>query len=231
MNRRDFVRVCSVGAGFPLTAQASAAAPTVARTYGRARLHDASGAPLRASSLVMLRNYVFFYPFQATPCFLLNLGKPLAPAQIKTSGQEYAWPGGVGANRSLVAYSAICSHQFTYPTRDISFISFRAGKSGANRHADVIHCCSEHSQYDPANGARVLAGPAPRPLAAIMLEHDAKTDGLYATGTIGSEVFDDFFRKYEFKLAMELGGNARKEIGDNCRVTELDNYCRQQVRC
>ena len=64
-----------------------------------------------------------------------------------------------------------------------------------------------------------------------MLEHDPKTDGLYATGTLGVETFDDFFRKYEFKLAMEHGGRARSPIGDTCRVTELDNYCRQQVRC
>lgn len=231
MNRREFVRICGAGTGLTLTFDALAAAPTSQKDYGRARLLDAGGTPLRAGSLVAQRNYVFFYPFQATPCFLLNLGKPAPPAQIPVSGDTYAWPGGVGSARAVVAYSAICSHQLTYPTREISFISFRTAKTGANRHADVIHCCSEHSQYDPAYGARVLAGPAPRPLAAVILEHDPKTDGLYATGILGSETFDDFFRKYEFKLAMEHGGRARTPIGEACRVSELDNYCRQQVRC
>jgi len=42
----------------------------------------------------------------------------------------------------------------------------------------VIHCCSEHSQYDPAEGARVVAGPAPQPLAAILLDHDPASDAL-----------------------------------------------------
>ena len=231
MNRREFVRICTAGTGLAVTLDAHTAAPTSYKRYERARLFDAGGMPLRARTLVAQRNYVFFYPFQATPCFLLNLGKPALPTQTPTKGDTHAWPGGVGPERSVVAYSAICSHQLTYPTREISFISFRTGKTGANRHADVIHCCSEHSQYDPAQGARVLAGPAPRPLAAVMLEHDAKTDGLYATGILGSETFDDFFRKYEFKLAMEHGGRARTPIGDACRVTELDNYCRQQVRC
>lgn len=231
MNRREFVRICTAGTGLAITHDAHTAAPTSYKRYERARLLDAGGTPLRARTLVAQRNYVFFYPFQATPCFLLNLGKPALPTQTAATGDAHAWPGGVGPERSVVAYSAICSHQLTYPTREISFISFRTGKTGANRHADVIHCCSEHSQYDPAQGARVLAGPAPRPLAAVMLEHDAKTDGLYATGILGSETFDEFFRKYEFRLAMEHGGRARTPIGDACRVTELDNYCRQQVRC
>ena len=103
MNRRDFVRVCSAGAGFSLVTEALAATASVIKSYRRARLYDASGAPLRAASLTIQRNYVFFYRFQATPCFLLNLGKAVPPAQIKTSGQEYAWPGGGGARRSLVA--------------------------------------------------------------------------------------------------------------------------------
>ena len=231
MDRRDFIRACTAGAGVAISTETLAAGPVSPKSYARVRLLDAAGAPLRASALARHRNYVFFYPFQGTPCFLLNLGRAVAPAAIRDNGENYAWPGGVGAARALVAYSAICSHQLTYPTRDISFISFRAGKSGANKHADVIHCCSEHSQYDPAQGARVVAGPAPRPLAAILLEHDPGTDALYAIGTLGTDVFNDFFRKYEFKLAMELGGHATKESGEDCRVTELDNYCRQQVRC
>lgn len=77
MNRRDFVRICSANAGFSLISDAIAAAPSVVRAYGRARLYDAAGAPLRSASLAIQRNYVFFYPFQATPCFLLNLGKPV----------------------------------------------------------------------------------------------------------------------------------------------------------
>jgi ABC-type glycerol-3-phosphate transport system substrate-binding protein len=69
----------------------------------------------------------------------------------------------------------------------------------------VIHCCADHSVYDPASGARVLAGPAPQPLAAVLLDYDPATDELTALGTVGAEQFDAFFKKYEFKLAMEHG--------------------------
>ena len=230
MERRDFIRICagSMGAGLA----ANHAGPATAQQFPRARLTLGDGAPVKAAALAALRNYVFFYPFRTTPCFLLNLGRLVKPRAIKTAGiPEYEWPGGAGAARSVVSYSAICSHRLTYPTRDISFISFRAGKSPVNRFGDVIHCCSDHSQYDPAEGARVLAGPAPRPLAAILLEHDPQSDSLTATGTLGTDVFNEFFRKYEFKLALESGGRARQTTGETCVVTELDHYCRQQVKC
>ncbi|MGH6630158.1 MAG: (2Fe-2S)-binding protein, partial [Burkholderiales bacterium] len=128
------------------------------------------------------------------------------------------------------AYSAICAHQLAYPTRDISFISFRTEKSARNRLGNVIHCCAEHSQYDPAEGARVLAGPAPQPLAAILLEHNPKTDELAAVGTLGGEMFNQFFAKYGQKLALE-GAAMRVPADATCVVHELENYCRQQVKC
>jgi len=94
----------------------------------------------------------------------------------------------------------------------------------------VIHCCAEHSQYDPAEGARVLAGPAPQPLAAILLDYDPGSDELTAVGTLGGEMFNQFFAKYEMKLTLE-GAATRAPAAANCAVTELENYCRQQVKC
>jgi arsenite oxidase small subunit len=231
MERRDFIRFCAASA-------AAGTAPVLAadaqpRRYAKSKLVDEKGRPLLAKAIPANRNLIFHYPFASTPCFLLNLGKPAKPsAQLKTAdNQPYEWHGGVGAEHSVVAYSAICAHKLTYPTRDISFISYRAGKSAANKFSSVIHCCSEHSQYDPAEGARVVAGPAPQPLAAILLEHDAQSDELYAVGTLGGELFNEFFSKYEFKLAMEHGGAAHRATGDSCIVHPLENYCRQQVQC
>ena len=154
-------------------------------------------------------------------------------ALLKTADDRpYEWHGGVGAQRSIVAYSAICAHKLSYPTRDITFISFRAEKTRGNRHANVIHCCSEHSQYDPAEGARVLAGPAPQPLAAILLEHDAKNDALYAIGTLGGEMFNAFFDKYDFRLAIDYGSSqTRRRATGRTAVKELEQFCKQQVRC
>jgi len=231
MERRAFIKFCAAAAA--ASGGQAAAADARPRYYQKAKLVDENGAALRAGSVPANRNLIFHYPYASTPCFLLNLGRPAkASAHLKTvDDRSYEWTGGVGSRHSLVAYSAICAHKLTYPTRDISFISYRAEKSARNRFAAVIHCCSEHSQYDPAEGAKVLAGPAPQPLAAILLEHDRKDDGLYAVGTLGGELFNEFFSKYEFRLALDHGGHARTIVESRCMVSELAQYCRQQVKC
>jgi Rieske Fe-S protein len=230
MQRREFVKLCAASAA--ALASPGVQADARPRLYAKAKLVDEKGAPLRASDVPADRNLIFHYPYAGTPCFLLNLGRAVrAQALLKTADQTpYEWSGGVGPQRSIVAYSAICAHKLTYPTRDISFISYRAEKSAGNRFSSVIHCCSEHSQYDPAEGARVVAGPAPQPLAAILLDYDARTDELAAVGTLGGEMFDEFFRKFAFRLQLE-GGNAHTAVSGTCVVRALENYCRQQVKC
>jgi len=231
MHRRNFVFACAASAlAASLRPAPADAAP---RLYARARLVGPDGKPLRARAVPTNRNFIFHYPYAGTPCFLLNLGKPTkASAELRTAGaQSYHWPGGVGAGHSIVAYSAICAHRLTYPTREISFISYRSEKSAGSSFSRVIHCCSEHSQYDPAEGARVLAGPAPQPLAAILLDYDPASDGLFAVGTLGGEVFNEFFSKYEFRLSLEYGSKARAAVEGSCMVSELEQYCRQQVKC
>lgn len=232
MQRREFIRICAATAT-AAAAPALSAADAVPQLYARARLVDAGGRPLRAAAIPAQRNLIFHYPYSTTPCFLLNLGRPAkASARLKTADRrDYEWKGGVGRDRAVVAYSAICAHQLAYPTKDISFISFRSEASARNRLANVIHCCAEHSQYDPADGARVLAGPAPQPLAAILLEHDAASDELSAVGTLGGEMFNQFFAKYEMKLALENGGSVKRAVAGSAVVTELEQYCRQQVKC
>ena len=216
----------------PTPANANALSP---RFYTKSRLQDESGQPLRASQLTVGRNYIFHYPFEGTPCFLINLGQATgAKVTLKTeNGSTYEWPGGVGVQRGIVAYSAICSHRLTYPTRQISFISYRDRTSASPiSRPNTIHCCSEHSQYDPSAGARVLNGPAPQPLSAILLEYEPASDGLYALGTLGGEVFNQFFEKYELRLELDYGsGRARQRVGAETPVTELANFCKQQVRC
>ncbi len=231
MQRRDFVKFCAASAA-ATGAPVAVAADATPSFYTRARLVGGNGVALKAAALPVDRNLIFHYPFSTTPCFLLNLGRPAkASARLATADRRsYEWKGGVGPKRSIVAYSAICAHQLAYPTREITFISYRTEKSARNRLGNVIHCCAEHSQYDPAEGARVLAGPAPQPLAAILLEHDPRSDELTAVGTLGGEMFNQFFAKYDHKLALE-GVAARAPAAATSEVHELENYCRQQVKC
>jgi arsenite oxidase small subunit len=234
MERRRFLESCAVVTGAAsLGALEGALANATPRPYPRARLVDAKGAPLKARALAADTNYVFHYPYASTPCFLLNLGRPPTAASTLTreDGTRYAWDGGVGPAKSIVAFSAICAHKLAYPAREVSFIRYQAAKS-ATADARVIHCCADHSVYDPAGGARVVSGPAPQPLAAIVLDYDAAADELWAVGTLGAEQFDAFFRKYEFKLAMEYGdGKARAPTGDWTVVRELAEFCRNTIQC
>ena len=202
------------------------------KPYTKALLVDEQGRPLKASTLKPRTNYVFHYPFEATPAFLLDLGRAAEPQTLKTKSRDsYAWPGGVGPRRSIVAFSAICAHQLVYPTRDVSFISFRPTKSQKGLRDDLIHCCAEHSQYDPAKGAQVLSGPAEQPLCAVLLTHDPGSDTLTAHATLGGELFNEFFRKYEAKRSFEGGARAVNPVGKEAVVRELDRFCRNTIQC
>jgi arsenite oxidase small subunit len=234
MQRRDFIGACAATCALR-THDLLAANDLKPRLYARVQLTDEAGRPLKTSSLVAGRNYIFHYPFETTPCFLLNLGKPtVRDVQLKTEdGSIYQWAGGVGPNRAIVGYSAICAHRMSYPTPQISFISYREKSTASGvMKPNTIHCCSEHSEYDPAAGAKVLSGPAPQPLAAILLEHDAKSDALYAVGTLGGEMFNAFFDKYDFRLAIDYGSShTRKRATASAAVRELEQFCKQRVRC
>ncbi len=222
---------CAIG-----THETLAAKDLSPRRYSRVQLTDGRGQPLKAANLVAGRNYIFHYPFESTPCFLLNLGKPTTrDVMLKTEdGSDYQWTGGVGPRNAIVSYSAICAHRMSYPTPQISFIAYREKSTapGSGMRPNTIHCCSEHSEYDPAAGGKVLGGPAPQPLSAILLEYDARTDGLHATGTLGGEMFNAFFDKYEFRLAIDYGSNrTRQQVTGRTTVIDLQQFCKQQVRC
>lgn len=238
MQRRNFLIGCAAAAAaadpVALARQAHAARNDAEpRTYPRARLVQPDGEPLKASTITPRTALLFLYPFVGTPAFLIDLARPTRRSvPLSTEDREaYTWDGGVGPRRSIVAFSAICAHRMAYPTREITFINYRDEPSAVTRRAQVIHCCSEHSEYDPAEGARVLAGPARQPLAAIVLEYDADHDALHAVGTRGGELFDAFFEHFSMKLALEHGGREQQLVGDSTTVVPVERYCRQLMRC
>jgi len=234
MERRKFLRTCALaGSAVAFVARESAWADAAPRYYAKTRLVDIHGNLIRVGALAEDTNFVFNYPYASTPCFLLKLARSAVAANDlrREDGATYAWQGGVGPGRNLVAFSAICAHKLAYPTRDVSFIRFQKDRSATSA-GNVIHCCADHSVYDPAAGARVVAGPAPQPLAAIVLAHDHARDELYALGTIGPEQFDAFFVKYDVRLSLEYGSNrGRTPVAETAVVRELENYCKTTIRC
>ncbi len=255
MQRRRFIQLCVVsagggaGCGASMNARGDAQTPSLAgnalpakktgvvakvKHYARVKLVDADGKPIRAKSLKANHNYVFNYPFESTPCFLLNLRRVTKNSVelVTEQGESYVWPGGVGPKQAIVAYSAICAHRLAYPSPQVSFISFRDKPSPLSPNGNIIGCCADKSVYDPSNGARVVGGPAPQPLATILLEHDAKTDEIFVTGTFGGEKFDEFFKKYAFKLSLEYGGaRASQPVTGTATVRDLAAHSAQTVQC
>ncbi len=200
------------------------------KPYDPSLLVNEFGDPIKASQLAVAEPYVFNYPFQGTPAFLIRLNQPVKASRLKTeSGQTYESLSGVGPSQTIVAFSAICAHKMMYPTPNISFIGLRKGVGREPQ--TVIHCCGDDSRYDPAQGAQVIGGPAPQPLACVVLRHDSKQDTLRAVGTLGGEMFKAFFEKYEVKLSIDNGPRAKHLCNSTTVCKELKRYSRQLQGC
>ena len=65
----------------------------------------------------------------------------------------------------------------------------------------------------------------------MLLSHDPKADTLTAYATLGGELFDDFFRKYEMKLSLEVGAKAKSAVKGQSIVRELEKFCRNPIQC
>jgi arsenite oxidase small subunit len=177
MRRRGFLG-CGAVAGVALfrgtwPLPAAGAVEAQMQRGPRVQLVLDGGAALRASRLVPERDYVLLYPFEGTPCFLLDLGRPVPAAEVTLrDGGRYAWPGGVGRGRSIVAYAAICPHTYTHPTREAAMIHYFPADQPATvaGRGGIITCCVHGSAFDPARGAVPLQPPAELPLAAVLLE-------------------------------------------------------------
>jgi arsenite oxidase small subunit len=242
ISRRRFMKLCATSAALvSANPQALARSRGPVHRYNRVKLVDPDRNPIRLQDLEAGKNYVFHYPYATTPCFLLNLGDvAVRPTVLETkAGQRYEWTGGVGPRRSVVAFSAICSHRMSYPAHQVSFINYRPEtvafvdeQDHVEHQSHVIFCCSERSVYDALRGAKVLGGPAPQPLAAISLQHAAEDDSLYALGTQGGELFERFFDKFGFHLSLEYQtDDIREQVTGTTLVVPLEDYTHNQILC
>lgn len=227
MERRHFNKLCTglIAGAASLQTQAN-----TSKQYTTSALVLADQTPINVEALNVGDSLVFSYPYVSTPCFIMRLS-----SAAKASGE---WAGGVGTDRSIVAFSAICSHKMSHPAKPVSHINFRPDlvsyydKNGdAQSRTHLISCCSEHSVYDPANGAEVLSGPAPLPLAAIQLKED-KNGNILAIGSIGEDQYQRFLDKFGFRLSMEYKVNDVWQLaGATSVATPADEFSQQRIRC
>jgi len=78
--------------------------------------------------------------------------------------------GGIGANRSIVAYSSFCTHLGCGVDID--------------KESGMLVCECHQSVYDPKQSGKVIEGPAPNSLPMVALEADKNGD-IYAVGVAG----------------------------------------------
>jgi len=247
MDRRGFLKIvggASVIAVAPSIIEGTLHADdgTLYRAYKKVQLLDANGNPILASKLTKEKNYVFNYPHAGTSCLLISLPKATdRKVSLKSEdGEEYVWNGGVGKENNIVAYSAICPHQLTHINKKDTFISYtESGKKTmactkempCSKTGSVIVCGSHLSAYDPYKGCKVLGGPAPQPLASIVLEHH-DDDTLWAVGVLGPDKFHEFFKIFKPELKEQYGGKrkAKKKVKKSAQVVALSEFTKDIIR-
>jgi len=241
MDRRNFLKIAGVSGAViavspsSITGQLRASDGTLFQAYERVQLVDAVGKALSVASLKAETNYVFNYPFVGTPSILLDLGEETAKDVTLTSedGEEYIWMGGVGAKRSIVAYSAICSHQLAHPTPEDSFLQYlpRGGKTMACEESGVMVCSSHLSAFDTKQGCKQIAGPAEQALAAIIIEI-AEDDTLWASAVLGPDKFHEYFKRYKPEMKKYYDGKrkAKKRVKDTALTVTLKEYTKEIIQ-
>jgi Rieske Fe-S protein len=233
MERRDFLKVTAMGAVVVcspalLQSELRAADGRLYKSYERVLLTDADANPLNFTKLAKEQAYIFNYPFRSTPVMMIKLkDKTARDITLKSAkGETYIWKGGVGATGSLVAYSAICSHQLSHPTPDYNPIAYSGQKKTMScDKKGMIVCASHLSAFDPKQGAKQIAGPANEALASVVLEVDKKGQ-IWAVGVLGPDKFHDFFKTFKSEFKEHYGGKrkAKKRVTEEAEAQTIENY-------
>ncbi len=236
-DRRDFIKLCGKTAAAVAVAKAAGStlmAPAFAlENAPRVRLVKKDGSPLKAKELPLYANWIFHYPYHSSPVLLIKLDDPAPATEVEDKdGKAYKWPGGVGPEKNIVAYAAICAHALSYDSKETAFLNYRRKRNQMTGHGRVITCCAHASVYDPAAGAKVLAGPAKFPLASVLLEHKADTDELFAVGLMGSELYGEFFKAYRKELRKAFGrGKYKKMVEGDVVAMPVAEYSEDAIEC
>jgi arsenite oxidase small subunit len=155
---------------FMMTSGATAAAASATLVPGVAQAAGPACAPAgsttlaypmlavgKAKAMPVNQAVAFNYPDASSLCWAIRMGSPV--------------PGGVGPNSDIVAYSGMCTHMGCP-------VSYEAGTR-------TFKCGCHFSIFDPENNGQMVCGQATEDLPQVMLEYDAKTDGVRAVAING----------------------------------------------
>ena len=160
-----------------------------------------TGQPLHTSDVNVgsSKAYVFYYPLENDPNFLIRLGNA-SNTDVRvdsksvtdpSTGEVFTSSAGVGPFGSVVAFSAICQHLGCVPPI-IHYYNPGTpipGHPSLTSPTGYIHCNCHGSTYDPYNGASVITGPTVHPLPNIILDYDPVTDTYRTKSMVGPTVY------------------------------------------
>jgi len=227
MDRRGFVKFCAGSVALAMADWENVALAEGFESFPAAKLTNKFGVPLKAAEIPRDEAMVFSYPVMGVPCFLINLGERHSKNGLAMKSEEgdYVWSGGMGPNGRFVAFVAICTHQMSYPQPEVSYLRYAASGSELGGGPGRIVCCAHASVFDPAEGAKVVSGPATMPLLPIRLVHDPVSDELSADGIMGMNYIKRFFKSYKADLNARYGlGGYRLEVGNKTACIPLSQY-------
>ena len=175
MERRQFLKLAAA-AGGAITVAAVLASFKAATFVPKstATLTWPTVTVTNINQLTKLTPIIFNYPLTNTPNILVKLG--------------VAATGGVGPTGDIVAFSAICQHlgcQYSFIPPGGSPVCNSAYKAAI----PMGYCCCHGSQYDFVNGAKVIGGPAPRPVPMVQLQFDSSTGNINAVSMGAPTIF------------------------------------------
>lgn len=157
ISRRKFLTASGATvAGVGATALASPAAAATADA-GRATLPFTPKLIGAASKMQANVPVQFTFPDASSPCVLVKLGTQV--------------PGGVGAERDIVAYSTMCTHMGCPVAYDAQTKTFK--------------CPCHFSMFDAEKGGQMICGQATENLPRIVLRYNEKDGTVTATSIEG----------------------------------------------
>ncbi|MDW8045560.1 MAG: Rieske 2Fe-2S domain-containing protein [Nitrososphaerota archaeon] len=107
-----------------------------------------------------LNRPIFFnYPLITTPNILVKLGMEAE--------------NGIGPDKDIVAFSRICQHQGCL----LEYIP-----AGRLTKVPIGFCSCHRGIYDFLHNAKVIGGPIPRPVPAVILEYQESSGDIFAVG-------------------------------------------------
>jgi arsenite oxidase small subunit len=150
---------------------------TTASSTGTTSITGIDGFPVSfvttLSSLLANQPVYFNYPLDDEPSVLVKLGA--------------AVEDGVGPDSDVIAFSQVCQHLGCI----YAFLAPGASpqcNSSYKAAGPLGYCCCHGSIYDFTMDAKVIGGPAPRPVPRVVLDVDS-AGNIYAVGMSGANIY------------------------------------------